>query len=57
MYDVDWDVEANLAKSEAMGVLISTVLPNDKFKQMLQVSTEDQIWDSLSQPGQNPVKI
>jgi hypothetical protein len=57
MYDLDWEIELHLAKSEAMGVMISNIIPSEKFKSLLHVSTEDDIWEALSKPNENDVKI
>lgn len=54
---MDWDVEVNLAKSEAMGVLITNILPSEEYKQMLHITSEESIWNALVELEDNPVKI
>lgn len=45
--DLDWDIEYNLARSEAIGQLISWIMEDEKRKEVLGHKSEDEIHEAI----------
>ncbi len=54
--ELDWDIEYNLARSEAIGQLIAWIMEDKKRQEVLNLNTEDEIHEELSS-GRIPMYV